>query len=317
MTALELADVHHGYRLRGRIVPAVDGVSLSVARGEIVGLIGESGCGKTTLARLATCLLDCDRGEVRFDGRRVSGVAERQRTEFRARVQIVFQDPLAALNPRRRAAELIAEPLRLHDVVPRAEIDAEVARLLAAVGLSPDLAMRRPHELSGGQRQRVAIARAIALRPAILICDEPVASLDVSVRAQILNLLLDLNRRHGLGILFISHDLAVVRRIAQRVAVMYLGRIVEEAAREAIWRRPAHPYTRLLIASVPRGARRERRPARPDDASEPPPALAGVIAGCRFSPRCAHAIDRCRAQDPRLAPVAADQAAACLRLGEI
>ena len=258
MTALELVDVHHGYRLRGRIVPAVEGVSLSVARGEIVGLIGESGCGKTTLARLATCLLDCDRGEVRFDGRRVSSLPERQRKGFRAGVQIVFQDPLAALNPRRRAAELIAEPLRLHDVVPGAEIEAEVTRLLAAVGLSGDLAGRRPQEMSGGQRQRVAIARAIALRPDILICDEPVASLDVSVRAQILNLLLDLNRHHGLGILFISHDLAVVRRIAQRVAVMYRGRIVEEASREAIWRQPTHPYTRLLIASVPRGGRRKR-----------------------------------------------------------
>jgi oligopeptide/dipeptide ABC transporter ATP-binding protein len=321
MTALELVDLHRGYTLRGRRVPAVDGVSLSVAPGEIVGLVGESGCGKTTLARLAACLLDPERGEVRFDGRRVSPLRETERHGFRTGVQIVFQDPLAALNPRRRARQLVAEPLRLNAIVPASEIAAEVARLLAAVGLSPALAERRPHELSGGQRQRVAIARALSLRPKILICDEPVAALDVSVRAQILNLLLDLNRRHGLGILFISHDLSVVRRIARRVAVMYLGRLVEIADGTTIWRHPAHPYTRLLIDSVPRGTRRREAPegrrlaaaAADGEASDP----GGIEPGCRFAPRCAFAIERCRSEAPALRPIEGGGQAACIRAEEI
>ena len=256
MSTLELLDIARIYRAQGRQVTAVDGVSLSVAPGEIVGLIGESGCGKTTLARIAACLMAPDRGTVRYAGRLVSGVPERERAGFRRGVQIVFQDPVAALNPRRRAGQLVAEPLRLHPIVPPHEIAAETARLLGAVGLSPGLAGRRPHELSGGQRQRVAIARALALRPEILICDEPVASLDVSVRAQILNLLLGLNRARGLGILFISHDLSVVRRIARRVAVMHQGRIVETGSGAEIWHAPTHPYTRTLVAAVPRGLRR-------------------------------------------------------------
>jgi peptide/nickel transport system ATP-binding protein len=319
MTALELVDLHRGYTLRGRRVPAVDGVSLSVAPGEIVGLVGESGCGKTTLARLAACLLDPERGEVRFDGRRVSDLREAERRGFRAGVQIVFQDPLAALNPRRRAGQLVAEPLRLNAIVPPSEIAAEVARLLAAVGLAPALADRRPHELSGGQRQRVAIARALALRPKILICDEPVAALDVSVRAQILNLLLDLNRRHGLGILFISHDLSVVRRIAGRVAVMYLGRLVETADGATIWRHPAHPYTRLLIDSVPRGTRRRaaaggrEAAAANGEASVP----GDHEPGCRFAPRCVHAVERCRTETPALRPIESGGQAACFRVEEI
>jgi oligopeptide/dipeptide ABC transporter ATP-binding protein len=320
MTALELVDLHRGYTLRGRRIPAVDGVSLTVAAGEIVGLVGESGCGKTTLARLAACLLDPERGEVRFGGGRVSHLGEAERRGFRTGVQIVFQDPLAALNPRRCAGQLVAEPLRLNAIVPPSEIAAEVARLLAAVGLSPPLAERRPHELSGGQRQRVAIARALALRPKILICDEPVAALDVSVRAQILNLLLDLNRRSGLGILFISHDLSVVRRIAARVAVMYLGRLVELADGTTIWRRPAHPYTRLLIDSIPRGtgrrtadAGRRAVPAANGDASGP----GGLESGCRFAPRCAHAVERCRAETPALRPIVGGGQAACFRVEEI
>ncbi len=256
MSALELVDITRIYRAQARQVTAVDSVSLGVAPGEIVGLIGESGCGKTTLARIAACLMEPDGGCVRYGGRVVSGVAERERTGFRRGVQIVFQDPVAALNPRRRAGQLVAEPLRLHGIVPARDIPAETARLLGDVGLSPSLAGRRPHELSGGQRQRVAIARALALRPEILICDEPVASLDVSVRAQILNLLLELNRARALGILFISHDLSVVRRIAHRVAVMYRGRIVETGSGPEIWRAPTHAYTRQLVASVPRGLRR-------------------------------------------------------------
>jgi ABC-type glutathione transport system ATPase component len=256
MSGLELSGIARTYRTRGREVTALEGVSLVVPPGEIVGLIGESGCGKTTLARIAACLLEPDRGTVRFAGQVVSGLPERERTGFRRGVQIVFQDPVAALNPRRRAGELVAEPLRLHRIVPRSDVSGETDRLLSAVGLAPVLAGRRPHELSGGQRQRVAIARALALRPRILICDEPVASLDVSVRAQILNLLLGLKRAHGLGILFISHDLSVVRRIAQRVAVMQRGRIVETGTGGEIWRAPQHEYTRTLIASVPRGLRR-------------------------------------------------------------
>lgn len=262
-SGLSLANLTCRYRLAGREVAALDDVSLAVAPGEIVGLVGESGSGKTTLARLAARLAAPTAGTVALDGGDVTKTEGRALLPFRRAVQIVFQDPLAALNPRATVARLLGDPLAVHAIVPRAERAAEIARLLASAGLPESFAERRPGDLSGGQRQRIAILRALACRPRILICDEPVASLDVSVRAQILNLLAGLRRETGLGLLFISHDLAVVRRIADRVVVLRSGRIVEEGPSARIWSAPQDDYTRALIAAVPRGEPGARRRALP------------------------------------------------------
>jgi ABC-type glutathione transport system ATPase component len=262
MRLIELADVTKCYRVGRQIRTAVSDVSLGVDPGEIVGLVGESGSGKSTLARLALRLLAPDSGAVLFEGRDLARGRGPELAAFRRRVQIVFQDPLAALNPRASVGRLIGEPLRLHRIVPARDVAREMRRLMEGAGLPSAYAERRPRQISGGERQRVAILRALACRPQILVCDEPVASLDVSVRAQILGLLLELRRTAGLGILFISHDLAVVRRIADRLAVMLNGRIVEEGPSERIWQEPSHPYTRTLLAAVPRGepgAGRRRR----------------------------------------------------------
>ena len=266
MSLLELDSVSKSYRIGRRVLPAVEDVTLGIDPGEIVGLVGESGSGKSTLARLALRLLSPESGEVRFAGRNLAGMAGAELTGFRRRVQIVFQDPLAALNPRADVRRLIEEPLRLHRIVPPSEIEAEIRRLMELAGLPPAYAERRPRQISGGERQRVAVLRALACRPEILVCDEPVAALDVSVRAQILNLLLELKRSTGLGILFISHDLAVVRRIADRLAVMHRGHIVERGPSATVWQAPTHPYTQALLAAVPLGepgAGRRRRASQP------------------------------------------------------
>lgn len=310
MTTLRAQGIHRAFRASGRPVRAVDGVDLSVSSGEIVGLVGESGCGKSTLARIMVGLDRPDQGEVWLDDRRFvrpDGSVERA---LRHEVQLVFQDPHASFDPRRTVGRSVGMPLRAAGV-GRQDARKRVIELLEQVGLDPVLADRLPSTLSGGQLQRAAIARALAPEPAILVCDEPVASMDVSVRAQILNLLLDLRRERGIGILFVSHDLGVVRRIADRVAVMYLGRIVETGSSEAVWRLPRHPYTRSLAASIPTGSTSWRaRGSVPRLEGEPPSAV-DIPSGCRFHPRCPIAIDRCRVDDPVLRPFPPDVEVAC------
>jgi oligopeptide/dipeptide ABC transporter ATP-binding protein len=299
VTVLRLVGVHRRFVGGGRVARAVDGVDLTIASGEIVGLVGESGCGKTTLSRIAVGLDRPDEGEVLLDSAplvRPDGTVDPAQ---RRRVQYVFQDPYGSFNPRRTIRSAVALPLRCHGL-QQGDGRRQVAALLEQVGLEPDLMDRHPHRLSGGQLQRASVARALALDPEILVCDEPVASLDVSVRAQVLNLLLDLWRDRRIGILFVSHDLGVVRRIAQRVAVMYLGRIVETGDTEALWGSPRHPYTRSLAASVPTGLARWREGGAPPRLEGEPPGPFDIPSGCRFHPRCPIAVERCGVDDPRL-----------------
>ncbi|MGG5821815.1 ABC transporter ATP-binding protein [Falsiroseomonas sp. HW251] len=301
MTAiLQLADVARAFPVRDALgrsrgaVRAVDGVSLSVNEGQVLAIVGESGCGKSTLGRLMLRLIEADRGAVRFMGedlRTLSASALRRR---RRDMQLIFQDPFASLDPRMTVEEAVAEPLRLHGIVPRAQERDRVAELLSRVGLRPELARRWPHEFSGGQRQRIAIARALASRPRLIVGDEPVSALDVSVQAQVINLLQDLIREFRLTFVLISHDLGVVRHIADRVAVMYLGRIVEDGPTAQVFRAPRHPYTRALLAAVP-GQGGKAAPLEGDVPSpiDPP-------SGCRFRTRCPFAEAACAQSIPPL-----------------
>jgi oligopeptide transport system ATP-binding protein len=301
MTALlELRDVVKHFPVRDALgrragaVHAVDGVSLSVAEGEVLAIVGESGCGKSTLGRVMLRLIEPDSGSVRFVGEDLASLSPAALRARRRDMQIIFQDPFGSLDPRMTVAQAIAEPLRLHRVVPRAEEAARVAELLRRVGLRPENAGRWPHEFSGGQRQRIAIARALASNPRLIIGDEPVSALDVSVQAQVINLLRDLIRDLRLTFVLVSHDLGVVRHVADRVAVMYLGRIVEEGPAEDVLGAPRHPYTRALVAAMP-GAQTKTPPLEGDVPSPIAPP-----SGCRFHTRCAFAAERCRAETPRL-----------------
>jgi len=280
-------------------VHAVDGVSFSIAKGETLGLVGESGCGKSTTGLALMRLVTPTSGAVRLKGQDVAKLSPHELKTYRQRMQIVFQDPYSSLNPRQRVSDIIRAPLDIHRVGTVRERRAEVAALMARVGLRPDQAGNFPHQFSGGQRQRIGIARALAVRPELIICDEPVSALDVSVQAQILNLLVSLQRELGLSYLFISHDLGVVKHISDRVAVMYLGRIVEIASRDQLFAKPGHPYTELLLRSAPPAHPRDRR--RYSTAAEDVPSATRIPSGCPFHPRCPLATDVCRAEMPPLA----------------
>ena len=296
-------------------VRAVDGVSFSVAAGETLALVGESGCGKSTVSRLVLRLIEPDQGEVRFEGRDLLAMGASQLRAFRRDAQIIFQDPYASLNPRMTVGQILAEPLVLHDLVPGERRRERVEELLRLVGLDPRASRRYAHEFSGGQRQRIAIARALAVEPKLIICDEPVSALDVSIRSQILNLLRDLQQRLGLAYIFVSHDLAVVKHIADRVAVMNLGHIVETAQADALFASPQHPYSRALLSAIPVPKPQAKR-SRLMLEGEMPSAL-NPPAGCRFHTRCPYVIDRCRTEIPELLPDATGHLTACHRTSEL
>ena len=298
-------------------VRAVDGVSLSVAPGETLGLVGESGCGKTTVARSVLGLDPIREGEVTFDGRPIAGAGGDIPRDVRRRMQVVFQDPFASLNPRMTVGDIVTEGLVEHGVIRTAERAGRAEALLSEVGLDADAVHRFPHEFSGGQRQRISLARAVSMRPSLIVCDEAVSALDVSVQAQVINLLLDLRQSHGLAYLFISHDLSVVRHVSDRVAVMYLGKIVETGAAADVIDRPVHPYTRALMSAIPRvGKDRQGRIVLEGDVPSP----AHPPAGCRFHPRCPFAIDACRRVEPAIESFGLEsipRMVACIRKGEI
>ena len=316
-TLLEVNDLKKHFRVGGgflggkpTLVYAVDGVSFEIARGETLSLVGESGCGKSTVGRAILRLFDITAGQVILDGQRIDDLSAGALRPARRRMQVVFQDPFSSLNPRMRVKDIVAEPIRNFGLASSAaDLDARVAALMDKVRLPRDAAGRWPHEFSGGQRQRIGIARALAAHPDFIVADEPISALDVSIQAQIVNLLEDVQARMKLTYLFIAHDLAVVRHICDRVIVMYLGKIVEVAPKRRIFAAPQHPYTQALLSAVPvpePGANRQRIILKGDVPSpiNPP-------KGCRFHTRCPHAFDRCRVEEPKFQPVEAGHLAAC------
>ena len=311
--------VESGVILRRRIgtVRAVDGVSFTLARGEILGLVGESGCGKSTLGRTILQLIPPTEGAVVLAGRNLAGLSKQDLREARADFQMIFQDPYASLNPRMTVFDALAEAMRAHRKISASEINNWVAALMQKVGLSPRFVKKYPHEFSGGQRQRIAIARALAVEPKLIIADEPVSALDVSIQAQIINLLAKLSREMQLTLIFISHDLSVVKHISDRIAVMYLGKIVEVGPAAQVFERPLHPYTKALVSAVPipdpvRESARQRVILQGD-----PPSPIHPPSGCAFHPRCPFAVDACKMTTPKLEEFADSQQAACIRVKEI
>ncbi len=312
---LEVTDLRKHFpvrRSRGKqSVKAVDGVNLTVRDGETLGMVGESGCGKSTTGRLLVKLLDPTAGRIVFDGKDITGYSREQMRPVRRDLQMIFQDPYNSLNPRQTVAGIVGAPFRFQGVATELGVKREVQQLLERVGLNPEHYSRYPHEFSGGQRQRIGIARALALRPKLIVCDEPVSALDVSVQAQVVNLLADLQADFGLTYIFIAHDLSVVRHISDRVAVMYLGTIVETAPREELYAAPRHPYTKALLSAVPvpdpRVEKERQRILLTGDIPSPvdPP------TGCRFSTRCWKATDLCRAEAPPLVPSTPGHEVAC------
>jgi oligopeptide/dipeptide ABC transporter ATP-binding protein len=303
MTALfRMTDVVKHFKTPRGMVHAVDGVSLEIAAGEALGLVGESGCGKSSLARLAVRITTPDAGTIELDGVDISRLGRGELRQHRPKMQMIFQDPFASLNPRTTVARIIEEPLIVHGRGNAAERRERVRWLMGKVGLAIEAGARLPHEFSGGQRQRIGIARALALSPKLIVCDEPVSALDVSIRAQVINLLANLRAEFNIGYLFISHDLSVVEHVADRIAVMYLGKIVELADRRTLWRTPLHPYTQALMAAIPEpvvGGKRKKLPMHNVD----PPSPLAPPAACRFHTRCLYAQEICRVAEPPLKPI--------------
>jgi len=319
---LNVRDLAKHYRRGGTLlsrplapVRAVDGVSFALFRGETLALVGESGCGKSTTARLILRLIEPTAGTVHFEGVDITAMQGAPLRKLRRRMQIIFQDPFASLNPRMNVGSIVEEPLVVHGIGDAASRRRRVAELLDMVGLAPEHARRFPHEFSGGQRQRIGIARALSVQPALIVCDEPVSALDVSIQAQVINLLKDLQARFGLSYLFIAHDLAVVKHTADRVAVMYLGRIVELAPKRVLFEDPRHPYTRMLMAAIPRPDPHghAKLTLAAGEAASP----ANLPSGCRFHPRCPFAIELCREADPPMREIGPDHLSACHRAAEL
>jgi len=316
MNLLEIRNLVKHYSLRrglfsrvSGILKAVDDVSIAVKQGETFGLVGESGCGKTTLARCALRLIEPTSGEIFFDGRDILKLSQEEMRKTRRRMQMIFQDPYGSLNPRMTVKTIIEEPLVIHKIGTKAERVDQVIELMKMVGLDPEYKKRYPHEFSGGQRQRIGIARALALRPELIVADEPVSALDVSVQAQIINLLKELQEKLHLTFLFIAHDLSVVQHFSDRIAVMYLGKLVELASSTALFQQPYHPYTQVLLNSVPvpdPNARRKREILKGEV-----PSPVDVPTGCRFHPRCPVAVEQCKSEEPQLRQITPDHWAAC------
>jgi oligopeptide/dipeptide ABC transporter ATP-binding protein len=313
---LEITDLVKHYPVRSGIlrravgtVHAVDGVSFTVGIGETLGLVGESGCGKSTVARSVLRLVEPTSGSVRLNGLDITHLGKTDLRPHRRSMQIIFQDPFASLNPRMTAGDIVGEPLSVHGLATGNKKRERVAELFEQVGLRPDQMLNYPHQFSGGQRQRICIARALSLGPSLIVCDEPVSALDVSIQAQVINLLIDLQRKHDFSYLFIAHDLAVVAHISHRVAVMYLGRIVESAEKSELFANPRHPYTQALLASVPVADPRKKslKPLVDGDVPSPinPP------SGCAFHTRCRYAMDRCKVDRPALADIGGQHQVAC------
>ena len=313
---LQVKDLVKHYAVRGGVlrrrtgtVHAVDGVSFSLGTGETLGLVGESGCGKTTVARTVMRLVEPSSGSIHLNGTDIAHLGKSQLRRHRRSMQIVFQDPFASLNPRMTAGDIVGEPLSVHGLASGNEKQERVAELFAQVGLRADQMKNYPHQFSGGQRQRICIARALSLGPKLIVCDEPVSALDVSIQAQVINLLIDLQRKHDFSYLFIAHDLAVVAHISHRVAVMYLGRIVEIADKRELFAHPRHPYTQALLASVPVADPTAKRLTPMIDGDVPSPI--NPPSGCAFHTRCRYAMDRCKVERPVLADSGPKHQVAC------
>ncbi|GGF58541.1 ABC transporter ATP-binding protein [Azorhizobium oxalatiphilum] len=308
---LEINDLVVSYRTARGHLTAVDGISLHLAPGETLGLVGESGCGKSSLGKAIVQLVEPSAGSIRVEGHDLSTRSRAERRALRPKIQMVFQDPMGALDPRQQAGTILETPLKLHGLRDAAARRARVATLMEQVGLRPEFIDRLPHEFSGGQRQRLGIARALALNPSVIVCDEPVSALDVSLQAQVLNLLRRVQQAQKVSYLFISHDLSVVEHIADRVAIMYLGKIVEVAPRSALWRTPAHPYTRALIEALPRTDPARHRIADKQVIGGDLPSPYNPPAGCRLHTRCPLAFARCAVEEPKLATIGDGHSVAC------